>query len=974
MTKSKLLEHLNKEQLAAVTHKSGPLLIVAGAGTGKTTVITRKIAWLVEQGLAKPNEILALTFTEKAASEMEDRVVKLLPYGYLDLWISTFHSFAKRILDAHALDIGLPVNFRLLKDTDIWVLLRQNIDRLNLDYYRPLGTPTKFLHALIKHFSRAKDELITPQDYVDFAKNFKFESDSDVTDKGDDEAGERKRIMEIAQAYAVYQKILVENDALDFGDLINYTHELFKKRPAIAKRYQKQFKYILIDEFQDTNFAQYELIKLLIGEGNNITVVGDDDQSIYKFRGASVSNILKFKKDFPQAKEITLTENYRSRQNILDLAYDFIQQNNPDRLEAKLKISKKLESKRTGKGRVEVLECKDFHEEAEAVVTRMMEKKQADRESTWNDFAVLVRSNDAGQIFMDVFDKVGIPYLQVSRRGLFFKPVVADVIAYMDYLDNHHDSQSLYKVMNFPIFGFSHNDLAGVLHYSRKKTKSLYESLREQEMVTEMSEEGKKAVEKLLALTDQHGELAKEKPVNEVFVQLVADLKFLSGLQEEGQKYASANFLDQFYRKVKDFTVDNPKRLLHDFVEEMHLELAAGEQGSLDIDTETGPETVKIITVHSAKGLEFKYVFVAALADKKFPAIKRPDPIELPDKLVKDILPSGDFHIQEERRLFYVALTRAKDELTLSYAQDYGGSSQRKPSVFLSELGLGPKTVEGQPTGKVVFSKTEKGGQKKHRLPLPRRFSFTAISDFRKCPLEYKYRHILRVPEAQTASLSFGQTIHRTLENYLKLYLQELNSKQGDLFGSTKKPEKAKLPEFSKMKEFYEESWVDDWYEDKKQKEEYRKQGRDIIKNIFEEFKVNPPKPRYIEQNFKLGIGEYLFTGKIDRADQGPGGLLIVDYKTGSGKNRPLAKVDKEQLLIYQWAANEFLKEQVRELQYWYLREGIDKKSFIGTEKQIEDVKVGLAGTIEKIVDAVKNDNFEKYHKKHQFCKYVSET
>jgi DNA helicase-2/ATP-dependent DNA helicase PcrA len=330
---------LNEEQKNAVTYKNGPLLIIAGAGTGKTTVITTRIAWLILFNQIKPEEILALTFTDKAAEEMEERVDRLLPYGYVDLWISTFHSFAERILKQHAIDIGLPDNFKLLNQTEQNFLIRRNFDRFNLDYYRPLGNPTKFIQAMIKHFSRVKDEEIWPEDYLEYAEGLKLDRDIEMSNVKCQmsNANEIKRINEIANAYHVYQQLLLKNSALDFGDLINYTLKLFRTRPQILEKYRKQFKYILVDEFQDTNWAQYELIKLLGAPKNNITVSFDDDQSIYKFRGASVSNVMQFKKDYSKAKQIVLIKNYRSKQNILDLAYNFIQKNNPNRLEWQLK-------------------------------------------------------------------------------------------------------------------------------------------------------------------------------------------------------------------------------------------------------------------------------------------------------------------------------------------------------------------------------------------------------------------------------------------------------------------------------------------------------------------------------------------------------------------------------------------------------------------------------------------------------------
>ena len=296
------LSKLNSAQKQAVSHQEGPAILIAGAGTGKTTVITQRIAYLIEQNLAKPDEILAVTFTEKAAGEMAERVDKLLPLGYADLWIHTFHGFCERILKDYAIDIGLPNDFKLLDTTSAWLLIRENLEKFDLDYYSPLGSPNRFIHALISHFSRLKDEVVYPEDYLEYAKNLHL--DTDTAGDREEQESEIKRVQELANAYHVYQQLLLENNALDFGDLINYTLKLFQKRPKILKKFREQFKYILVDEFQDTNWAQYELIKILAAPKNNIMVVGDDDQAIYKFRGAAISNILNFKKEYGQPSRL----------------------------------------------------------------------------------------------------------------------------------------------------------------------------------------------------------------------------------------------------------------------------------------------------------------------------------------------------------------------------------------------------------------------------------------------------------------------------------------------------------------------------------------------------------------------------------------------------------------------------------------------------------------------------------------------
>ncbi len=331
---------LNEQQKKAVLYTKGPLLVVAGAGTGKTFVIVEKIKHIINKKLAKPDQILALTFTEKASLEMEERVDKALPYGYFQMWISTFHSFADQILRDEIANIGLNPSFKLMSDAESIIYLRNNLFLFDLKYFRPLTSPNKFLEALLNHFSRLKDEDVSPEEYLQWAQKIQKTQKYSVE--------ERKKYLELARSYDFYQKLKVKEGYFDFSDLIYYLLQLFRKRKSILSRYQKHFKYILVDEFQDTNIAQYELIKLLCPplKNPNLTVVGDDSQAIYKFRGASVSNILNFMKDYPKGKLVTLKKNYRSIQPILDFSYRLIKHNDPDTLEAQLGISKKLTTQR----------------------------------------------------------------------------------------------------------------------------------------------------------------------------------------------------------------------------------------------------------------------------------------------------------------------------------------------------------------------------------------------------------------------------------------------------------------------------------------------------------------------------------------------------------------------------------------------------------------------------------------------------
>jgi len=914
------MQNLNKEQLKAVQHKDGPLLIVAGAGTGKTTVITQRIAYLIEQGLAKSDEILALTFTEKAAGEMEERVDKLLPMGYLDLCISTFHSFGERLLQAHGLEIGLPGDFKLLNEFEQYSLVKKNLDKLELDYYRPMGNPTKFIRVLIKHFSRLKDEDIGTGEYLKYAEDLQQNLDNalsggkiknklkevlamtDIADKtglrrrrstrfaseagsapprNDKEGGddgdleemavqEVKRINEVANAYHVYQQLLLDNNALDFGDLINYCLKLFRERPAILAKYRQQFQYILLDEFQDTNWAQYELIKLLASPKNNLMVIGDDDQAIYRFRGASMSNILQFQKDFPQTEQIFLVKNYRNRQNILDLSYEFIKQNDPNRLEWQLNkggekkgkegkegkegergLSKKLVAENKGKGVIEVIEGRDLGDEVNRTVEKIADLKIKDKEVNWSDFAILVRANESAKEFCNALEIAGLPHQFYSSRGLYSKPAIMDVIAYLKMLDNYHESAALYRVLNLPVFEFTYQELVNFNYFAKKKAWSLYEVLKS---FPNIGLELKKKIDKAMALINTHTALTRDSSTSEVVRAFMNDSGYLKYLidQDELKAQESIALLNQFLKRIKEFEANSDNKSVKVFLNELNLEIEAGEQGALPMDIDAGPDVIKVMTVHAAKGLEFKYVFIVNLVDLRFPTIERKEPISIPDALVKEILPEGDIHTEEERRLFYVAMTRAKENLYFTWAPDYGGVRKKKISRFLSELGLiteSKKKGVGSRARGVGTKKLEmpvdkiKVGKQETQINLPSYFSYTQLTAFKNCPYQYYFAHILKVPTRGKFVFSFGQAMHLTLQKVFQLIMEKRGLGQGDLFNLTPPPSlklrrtgspsskqergvKNTVISLEEILELYEQSWIDEWYNSKQKKMSIIKKAR----------------------------------------------------------------------------------------------------------------------------------------------------
>jgi len=966
------LKKLNKEQKEAVVHGKGPLLIVAGAGTGKTTVITQRIAYLIEKGEAKPEEILAVTFTDKAAEEMEERVDKLLPYGYVDLWISTFHSFCERVLREYALDIGLPADFKVLDNTAGWLLVYRNLDKFSLNYYKPLGNPTKFIQALISHFSHCKDQGIYPEDYLEYAEKLKTRDDMP-------EDNETERLKEVAGAYQVYQRLLLENSVLDFGDLINYCLKLFKERPPILKKYREKFKYILVDEFQDTNWAQYELIKILAEPKNNLTVTADDDQMIYLWRSASFNNIIQFSKDFPKAKKISLVKNYRSYQNILDLAYKFIKANDPNRLEYVNKINKKLIAEKKGRGLVEHIHAKTLDEEVRKTIKRILEILKKDKEANYNDFAILVRANDTANPFIRALERAGLPYQFLASKGLYSKPVVLDVISYFKLLDNYHESPAVYRILNMPFLEIPAQDIMKLTQYSYKRTKSLYEAMEELPLVPGISSPTQEKIVSLLGLIKNHTILAQKRSVSEILVAFLQESGYLKYLVNKDDK-EQLDLLNQFYKRVKNFEGTTQEPTLNNFMREINLEIESGEQGKLEFDPEQGPDMLKVMTIHGAKGLEFKYVFLVNMVDKRFPTIERKELIELPEDLIKDIKPTGDVHLQEERRLCYVAITRAKKDIYFTSAEDYGGQRKKKLSRFLIEMGYKEKfQISNFKFQNGLLEEKPKILNLKSKISpsyLPEHFSYSQLAAFDKCPLQYKFAFILKVPTRGKAVFSFGKTMHNTFYNFLKYINENNKNSQSNLFGfkneetlrqgHSAEPGRSPQGELNTLIQIYEKNWIDEWYENKKQKEEYYKLGRKIVKDFYKEFSKKPPKILKIqneialEMPFNLKIGEYTLYGVVDRIDELSGGLpagrqevAIIDYKTGNSKDK-LYLDDKEQLLIYQIAAEEVFKIKPKELIYHYLNDN-KKASFLGSEKEKEQLKEKIIREIEEI----KNSDFE---------------
>ena len=940
---------LNKEQEEAVRHDKGPLLIIAGAGTGKTTVVTERIKRLIAEGLVKPEEILALTFTEKAAQQMEKRVDVALPYGTFGLWISTFHSFCDRILRDEAFNIGLSSNFKLLTDAESYLLVKKNFWSFNLKYFRPQGNPYKFIEGLIQHFARLKDEDVSYEKYLKFVKSVKVD---------------KEKYQELANAYKVYELLKIKEGVMDFADLINNVLALFRKRKEILKKYQAQFKYILVDEFQDTNFAQYQLVKLLAPPKTNanITVVGDDSQSIYKFRGAAISNILSFMKDYPESKSVILTISYRSPQTILDASYKLIKNNNPNTLESQLGINKNLKSSKTAGGeKIELFHSDRVEEEAEKIVDFIREYKTHNKKD-YKDFAILVRANNHSDPFIRALERARIPYQFLGPGMLFHQPEIKDLIAYLKVLYDFTDSVSLFRVLSMDLWDIATRDLIAVLNLAKKANLSLFEQLESMtdEPVTPLNEDGiwskrlnisddsKNKLKSFVDMVHKHQKLIPKETAGQILYYFLID----SGLLKQVVDYKTLTQekkvlnITKFFDKLKTFEVTHKDASVFAVVDYLDLAMSMGESPmAAEIDW-SEVNAVNILTVHSAKGLEFPVVFLTNLIEGRFPSRDRRDKIPIPEDLIKEVLPSGDYHLQEERRLFYVGMTRTKEKLVLTASNFYGeGKRERKLSPFIAES-LGTQNLYKpsllSKTSQIPLFEWEKRTEEiadnvnltKLRLDF---LSYSAIQAFQLCPLHFKLRYILRVPTPPTPSLSIGNSIHNALRNFYTI-------------GRSEKNEKALILKL------LDENWIGYGFTSKKHEQQSKEQAKSFLEKYLKDPLHLNARPVYIERGFSFKVDPSLkILGKIDRVDDlGNGNIEIIDYKTGANIPRQNQLNADLQMTIYALAAvnRGILGKRVNQIKMsLYYFENSTKMSTTRTDKQLKeavDQLLKIRGEIEQ--------------------------
>jgi len=918
---------LNPSQQKAVEHNDGPLLLVAGAGTGKTRVITEKIRYFIQNNLANPEEILALTFTEKAAGEMVNRVDEVMPLGYQEPWISTFHSFGDRILKKEGLEIGLDPSYKIITSSDQWMLLRKYLFDLPLNYYRPLGNPAKFISNLVNLFSRAQDENISAQEWLAYCKKEIGRSEQTA-----EQILESKKQLELAQTFARYNEIKIEESLLDFGDLITLTISLFKERPNILAKYQQQFKLIMVDEFQDTNYAQYQLIKLLAPAEKNplLMVVGDDDQSIYKWRGASITNVLYFKQNYPQTKILSLTDNYRSDQTILQASHQFIQ-NNPSRLETRLNISKKLIAhyQPPSPAQVELLSASTGEQEAELVANALEKYNQQDY--LWQDMVILARANNHLEPFVTELKNRQIPYQLAGNRGLFDQEEIKQLVSFLKASADEQDTLSLIQVLRFPIFRIDKPYLLELINQCRRTNLNLWQVLTKQE---------DNSIKKVVRILSKIREKIIDLPTSQILEHFIKGEGYLNYyLQEESlENQLKIKNISRFFEIVKRFETqvgqnsDAAANTL-EFLSYFELLKEAGENPAQaeieDVDT------VSLMTAHGSKGLEFKIVVIPCLIKDRFPTRDKSEKLELPAELIAHRESEQQTLVEEERRLFYVACTRAREKLLLTYAKNYGGKRETKPSPFLEEMFANKITPSINQPPVTSYHLPVSNDQLPATSNKLISVSYSQIEIFKTCPRQYKYNYILKIPTLPSSALNFGQTLHRTLKDF----------HQRPFFGQD--------PSFEELLNIYQKQWLPGGYQDSKHQDLAKEKGRQLLLDYYQNHQERLFTPIHLEKRFTLHFGPVKLNGFIDRIGTNREGKTeLVDYKTGK-EGAAKEELDKEaknseQLSIYTLAALEDFKIKADQVCLYFLEHGYKAVS-TRSDKQLEKTRDSVSQVIKEM-------------------------
>jgi DNA helicase-2/ATP-dependent DNA helicase PcrA len=1025
VTVTSVLE-LNPEQRTAIEHGQGPLLIIAGPGSGKTRVITERIVHLLGgraeacedsavaavAGAVRPENILALTYTEKAAGEMSYRVRQALPDIEKPPQISTFHAFCLQVLTEHEFDR------QLLDEIDLWIFLRWRLRALALEHYLKLAEPGAFLHDLNGFFSRCQDELVEPDDFAAYVTQFRDQLGPGAP--GALDAVEIAKKEELARVFRRSRELLDEAGCTTFGSLMSSMLRLWDQQPEILARLRQRFRYVLVDEYQDTNYAQVEILRRLVAPPYNITAVGDDDQAIYRFRGASSGAFQMFDRAFPGHATVYLNRNYRSTRRVLRASQVAIEKN-----EGRYASKPPLRAENPEGERVFLLESPDTKTEA-VWVAREIERLNK-RGTALGDVAVLYRSHLHRERLVEQFRMRGIAF-NIRGLSIIRTPLVRDLMAYLRLVHTPHDNISLTRVLLAPRWRFPEALAQDARRRASQNRSSIDAAIRATEQTLFAGDLRRTGWYELEALLGKLREAARVAPMPVLFDRLIAAL----GIQhpghdrEAGYLKAFRAFLDTWQKKhergglapVKHDPDAAPQRPLDAFMDYFAHFLEAGGQIEAP-EPRDAANAVQMMTVHAAKGLEFPVVFVLSVGRNRFPTAEKKPVIEFPDALRKDPLAPPGVHLQEERRLFYVALTRARERLYVSSV----GTPGQKPSLFirdlLSNLAVAARDIEriqvaavpeparpavepeSATTERVLLSERAQAGNGQGllfpefqaaegagslhpdleawtRQPVPDGsdrpdqlvLSASAIETYQNCPLRFKFRNLLKIQTKPQAALTFGSVMHASVRYYFKL-------------------RETGIPRFEDVEEFYLRAWKDTGFEDSYHAEQGKETGLDLLRRFVERQNTEPaPAQVASEQSFGFEVQDVRVQGRIDQiqtraatagtvrgaANPDPAEPLelrapdaktaagpfprgteveLIDYKTGRPKSQKDADTSL-QLSVYALAAERTLGLRPTRLTFYNLGNN-EAVSAVRTPKDLDDV----VKQIREVAGAIRAGHFE---------------
>jgi DNA helicase-2/ATP-dependent DNA helicase PcrA len=943
-----LLGGLDRRQHQAVTHGDGPLLVIAGPGTGKTEVITRRVAWLIASHRARPAEILALTFTERAADEMQSRVDVLVPYGQADTAIHTFHAFGDELLREHGHLIGRPADPRVIGRAEAIVLLRERLFDLELDRLRPLGDPARFLGALVDLFARAKEAGLGPEDLAAYARELQAGALAAAPDTDPAETGEAISALlaeaatqaELARAFAGYQSILAERSLIDHGDQVAEAVRLLQQRADVRLTLRRRFRYVVVDEAQDANPQQLALVRALVGEAGNVTFVGDDDQAIYAFRGAVEEGLAALPASYVTLRHVVLRRNYRSRKPILEAALRLVRHNDPHRLEVQRGVDKTLTAVRRSRRPAPVRHqaYATSADEADAVATHIQAGLARGRRAA--DYAVLVRTNADAEPVLASLDVRGIPWVFSGASGLLAHREVRDVLSLMRVLASPHSSEDLYAVLAAAPYGLGGEDLSAVCDLANRRRLNLWAvsvELVAQPGLLRLSAGTRERLERCVRDIRRALEVVHEQPAPAALYAFLRDSGWLRLLVERAATGDDAPLgrVARFFEVVSGQADVLSDARLPLVVPALQALIDAGQDPAAPPLDAQG-DAVSVLTVHQAKGLEFGTVFVVGLTEGHFPLPGRRDPLELPPALTGRPRRDGpEVQRAEERRLMYVAMTRARDELILSHAAGTGRAGRRRrPSTFLAEA-LGrpvddvaesalPRLLDPPPV--VMPGTHQSGGREAHASNLT--LSFTQVDDYLACPRKYQLRHVVRVPTAPHHALVFGNALHQAVA------VVNLAAMRGTSIADA--PARATLEAHWKSEGFLSA-----------EHESARFAAGLVALDRFAMRTQSATGERVlaVEQPFAMSLGDVRVRGRFDAVREVAGSTIITDYKSGDVRDPVRARErarDASQLHLYSlaWEAEHGRRPDAVELHFL---EGDVIGRVVPTERQLERARQKVA-------------------------------